>query len=410
MRILLCSEFYAPSCGGVQKVIQEIAEHLVKKRHDVTVATSKLHQRQFKELNGVKIKEFEISGNIVSGIKGDAGTYHNFILTGNFDVLLVKAAQQWTFDALWPILDRIRCRKVHIPCGYSCLYEKNYKTYYKQMPDILRKFDHLIYYAEDYRDINFAKQYGIENYSIIPNGAGKEEFSKAPGLDIRKKYGIGPTDFLFLTVGSPPASKGHFELAEAYLLLKLPFGSALILNGEYPNTALRILSLSGMKLIIKNIIKKIIGKRANDSGRLKNLYRSINADSNKKLLIIDMPREEVVSAFFESDLFVFASHVEYSPLVLFEASAAGLAFLTVPVGNSQEIIQWTQGGQICPAVKNENGCTRVSPQVLAKEMEALAMNRPKLKVLGTAGRKNWSLNFSWDQIADRYEQVLMGKV
>ena len=42
MNYLFSCEFYYPSVGGVQKVIQEIAERLVKKGHKVTIATSAL--------------------------------------------------------------------------------------------------------------------------------------------------------------------------------------------------------------------------------------------------------------------------------------------------------------------------------------------------------------------------------
>jgi glycosyltransferase involved in cell wall biosynthesis len=69
-----------------------------------------------------------------------------------------------------------------------------------------------------------------------------------------------------------------------------------------------------------------------------------------------------------ADLFVFASIVEYSPLVLFEAAAAGTPFLSVPVGNAEEIARWTGGGMICPAARDERGYVRVDPSLLAREM------------------------------------------
>jgi hypothetical protein len=71
MRVLFCCKSYAPSFGDVQKVIQEIAGHLVKRGHSATVATTKLRERNFNELNGVRIKEFEVSGNLVRGLDGE---------------------------------------------------------------------------------------------------------------------------------------------------------------------------------------------------------------------------------------------------------------------------------------------------------------------------------------------------
>ncbi len=63
----------------------------------------------------------------------------------------------------------------------------------------------------------------------------------------------------------------------------------------------------------------------------------IRRDPLKTVLQTELPRSEVVELFFAADLFIFASKVEYSPLVLFEACAAGLPFVSVPVGNAAEI-------------------------------------------------------------------------
>ena len=122
-----------------------------------------------------------------------------------------------------------------------------------------------------------------------------------------------------------------------------------------------------------------------------------------------MPREDVISAFLEADLFVFASKVEYSPLVLFEAAAAGTPFLTVPVGNSREIVRWTGGGWICPADVDERGYTKVLPSVLAREMEKGIRSPEYLRQLGEAGRRAWLERFNWAKIAQSYERILRGE-
>jgi glycosyltransferase involved in cell wall biosynthesis len=127
----------------------------------------------------------------------------------------------------------------------------------------------------------------------------------------------------------------------------------------------------------------------------------------KKLLIVsDYPRQDLVQAYMAADLFVFASNIEYSPLVLFESVAAGTPFLSVPVGNAEEIAKWTGGGIICPANKDARGYTRVDPKVLAREI-AKAIEAPTtLAVLGQAGYAAWKSNYTWDAIATQYEAVL----
>src|SRR6516164_1688776 len=235
MRLLFCCEFYYPSVGGVAEVMCQIAERMVLAGHDVTVATSFHAERKIETHNGVKIRGFKVEGNLVRGISGAAARYRDFVLGFAPDVILIKAAQQWTFDALWPALDSIRARKVFIPCGFSCLYDPAYAEYFIQLPQILRKFDHLIFYANEYRDIDFARAHGLTNISVLPNGASELEFDRPPDPNFRARLGISDDDFVFLTVGSPISTKGHKAIAEAFAKVILNVRSAtLILNGNWP--------------------------------------------------------------------------------------------------------------------------------------------------------------------------------
>lgn len=407
MRILLCCEFYAPSVGGVQEVMKQIAERLVSRGHEVTAATTKLPTRDFNSLNGVNIVDFKISGNLVNGIVGDVEAYRDFVLAGDFDVIMVKAAQQWTFDALWEILPQIKMRKVLIPCGFSGLGELAYSDYFKKMPAILSQFDHLIFYASDYRDINFARKHGLDALSVIPNGASEKEFLVEPDPDFRARHGIDPDDFLFLTVGSFTGIKGHFEVTKAFAEMKLDRPATLILNGNIVPRMTQPALKSIAKKHARGVLQ-MLGLKEKPNAWM-DLAESINEkNENKKVIITDLPRPELVQAFIAADLFVFASNIEYSPLVLFEAAAAGTPFLSVPVGNAAEIASWTGAGVICPAQQDERGYTRVDPTVLAEYMSELAGDRSRLNQLGTAGRKSWLERFTWDKIVIEYEEVLRG--
>jgi glycosyltransferase involved in cell wall biosynthesis len=97
MRLLICCEFYAPSIGGVQEVIRQISERMVKRGHEVIVATTQLANRTFTELNGVHIEGFSVVGNGARGMKGEIKRYQDFVVNAEVDAILIKAAQQWTF-------------------------------------------------------------------------------------------------------------------------------------------------------------------------------------------------------------------------------------------------------------------------------------------------------------------------
>ena len=115
-----------------------------------------------------------------------------------------------------------------------------------------------------------------------------------------------------------------------------------------------------------------------------------------------------MQAFLNADLFVFASNIEYSPLVLFESCAAGLPFITVPVGNAEEIVSWTGAGIVCNAKKDHLGYTRVNPSDLSKKIEYLLLNPALMAQLSKNGKKASIENFNWDVISRRYEKVFMG--
>lgn len=421
MHILIGTDYYHPSVGGQQIVLKEIAERLVKLGHEVTVATSKMQSRQANNHNGVNIKEFNIEGSYVHGLKGKVNDYQNFVLNGDFDVILIKAAQSWAVDALIPILDKIKIRKVFIPCGFSALYNPYYSEYYNIMPAILRQFDHLIFYASDYRDINFAREHNINNFSMIPNGASKIEFSVPRESDFRERLNIDKKDFVILTVGTFTGGKGHYELAQAFQIANFNQPATLILNGNQPSIIPKVKTTVLIKQYLKmgprSMLKRIYRDLLFTFGLVKKLKerdwtdiaKEVNSEkSNKKIIITDLQRQDVIQAFLNSDLFVFASNIEYSPLVLFESAAAGLPFLTVPVGNAKEIIQWTKGGVLCPAPANSNGRINVDSQILAEEIMKLVNDPSKREQLGKEGKKNWSNKLTWKKITTEYEKVLNG--
>jgi glycosyltransferase involved in cell wall biosynthesis len=473
MKLLLCCESYYPARGGVQEVMKQIAERMAAAGHNVSVAARKQPDRISNVHNGVRIHEFDVSGNLVSGLRGEVDRYQEFIKNFDGDAILIKAAQQWSFDALWPILDQVKVRKVFVPCGFSCFYEPDYADYFAQLPDILRKFDHLIFYAEKYRDIDFAKAHGITTFSIIPNGASEIDFGRPADGRLRAKLGIPADDLLFLTVGTPINAKGHKEVGEAFAEMDLGGRNAtLILNGTWPEPSVHV-GRPWVPKWLHNTLRKArrvahkvravapLFLRPNTMRKgLVLLYREgwggvwdrlfpkpttlpapppavaalptatpsppppprlevpdiIGADraikeasGTKRILCLDMPREDVISAFLEADLFVFASKVEYSPLVLFEAAASGTPFLTVAVGNSREIVRWTGGGWICPAEVDERGYIKVSPAVLAREMEKAVHSPEFLRRLSEAGKQAWRNRFTWATIAQSYERILRGE-
>lgn len=380
MKILHAVEFYSPSVGGAQEVVKQISEQLVKRGHEVTVATTKLADRTDSTINGVQIEEFAISGNAVHGFQGELDRYQEFLLSGDFDIMMNYAAQQWATDLVFPILDQLLYHKVLAPCGFSGLFSPQYIQYFEKLPGIMRHYDHLIFHSNIYRDVEFARQHALRHYTVIPNGASEREFNHIdPGF--RQRYGIPEGIPLLLTVGSHTGLKGHSLAIKAFSQARI--GRA-------------ILVIIGNTLGGKGCLPRC--KRWAQWVRLVSMGR-------KRVLLLDPPRKDVVAAYHAADLFIFGSNLECSPLVLFEAMASKTPFVTVACGNAEEIVNWSRGGILIPTVERPDGKVEADADVMARVIEDLIANPEERLHLAEKGYSAWQQKFTWEKVAIQYERL-----
>jgi L-malate glycosyltransferase len=384
MKILHTVEFYYPSIGGAQEVVRHLSERMAKAGHEVYVATTKLPNRKHMEYNGVHIVEFDLTGNHVNGIKGpDAKKYKDFLTSEKFDVIMNYAAQQWATDLFLDVIDKVKAKKVFVPCGFSALYDPDYEGYFKKMPEKLRQYDQLVFLSNDYRDINFAREHGLGDISmIIPNGADETEFSDLATEEekrfIRARYGLG--GLVITTVGNHTNEKGHHELMRAFKMLPITPATLVIAgtikphDGCYDNCELG--ADSG------NNRRKFLGKRI--------------------VLMDGTKRDDVRAVIKASDMFGFFSNIECSPLVLFEAAAAGVPFVASAAGNNAEIAEWTKAGVIVKSHSMPNGRVRVDGKDALKQLTLMAYNKKKRQAMGRAGHKSWKKSYTWDKLTQDY--------
>ena len=378
MNILHTVQLYPPSVGGVQEIVRQLSERLIRRGHSVTVATQRLRERVGTTLNGVQIEEFDISGNAVLGIEGDATRYQEFLRTGDFDVMLNYAAQQWATDLALPILHEIPSSKILVPCGFSALYDERYAEYFSQLPALMAKYDALVFNSEHYRDALFARRHGLSGIEIIPNGAAHEEFDRACGVRFRERYGIRADVPLVLTVGSHTGQKGHSLVLGAFRQSRTRRG-VLALVGNAP-------SWGGCVRACRRTARAI-GART--------LRR-------KRVAVIDPPRPDVVDAFNAADVFAFGSQIECSPVVLVEAMASRTPFVSIAAGNAEEIATWG-GGVVVPTTFTRDGFADARAADMANAIDTLLEDPSRRAKLGDAGHQYWREHLTWDAITDRYE-------
>lgn len=382
MRILHAVEFYSPSVGGAQEVVRQISRRLAARGHDVTVATSADPRRRESCIEGVTVAPFAVSGNHVNGLTGDVEAYRRFVTAGRFDVVMVYAAQQWTCDALLDALPGLPGAKVFAPCGFSGLKSKRYRRYFADMPELLRRFDRLIFHSATYQDHRFAEAHGLHDRCVVvPNGCGRDEFEDLP-TDFRSRYGIPTDEPLILTVGSHTGIKGHAEAIRTLLSRHMPPATLVIIGNDVPG-------LGGCRWTC--------AMRARAARWL--------AGGRKRVLLLDPPRRDVLAAYQAADVFLFLSNVECSPLVLFEAAASETPFVTADVGNASEIAEWTGGGVVVPTTQTTSGKRKADMTAAARLVAGMLEDQDQAAAFGHAGRHRWMESFTWETITEKYEAV-----
>lgn len=358
MRLILTVERYAPAIGGAERVVQRIGEGLAARGHGVTVVTSGKRASEFRD--GVQIERFPVRGNRKQGIRGDVAAPLELIRRIDPDVILSYAAQTWTSDACAGLLDEIgRPALVLAPCGFSALRVPGWEAYFEQMRRLLPRYDALIFHSSHYQDWDFAVAAGAESRHVIPNGADPNTGSG------RFRSHLAPGERLMLTVASHVRSKGHRDSARA-------------LRSVRPGRRVRGVIVAPPR-------------RGTDALRgCQPLCAALNALPGNGLQLLDGRRRATVEdAMASADVFLLPSSVECSPLVIIEAMAAGLPWVSYDVGNVREL----SGGLVV------DGPTELAAAVA----EILDGRHPEL---GAAGRRAWDGDHRWEDIVPRYERVL----
>lgn len=310
---IACNHDYISSVGGCEKVVQQIATKLSGLGHKCFVFSN-------------SYSKFPIAKDNV-GIQNCGKSYNQFcdhVNKINPDFLLIYSD---FFIFLPPMLaqpSKIKAKKILFPVGlnnilsssiFSNLFIKNHSEF------------KVIAHSEKYTDFIFCKQNNIP-VEIIPNGVDFEEFSPASEPYFREKYGFDIHKKLFSNVSNFFPGKGQEILPKILFDIKSNVGDIFEM----------VFICSSSQIGAINRIRE-------------RFYKTIKSCDFQCKILVDIPRKDVVQSFFESDLFLFPSQKEVAPLVIIEAMAAGLPWVSFDVGNVSELL----GGTIIKSSKDKSG-------------------------------------------------------
>lgn len=390
MRILHTSHTYWPHADGVAVVMQRVSEGLAARGHEVTVATGPAPAPPVEEHRGVRIRRFAVRGNQATGHRGDTEAYARFVASFPCDLMLNYAAQICTTDLVLPLLPGLRRGKVIVPCGYSGLRDERYAEYFRRMPAYLRAYDAAVYHSRTYQDARFAADHHLSNSVFINNGGDVAPTTSAKGR-FRARYGVREKTLL-LSVGRVEAMKGQDLVLEALRICGLHDAAVVLVCpdvGRFASGALRTAPgpLFRPRWEARAALYRLVERRL--PGRSHRLEWRLPG-GKAVYVLAGLPREDVLAAYQDADLFVFGSRVECSPLVVIESMAAGTPFISTPVGNVPEL----PGGVIVSDAGE-----------MAAAMDRLARRGDEWRELSAAGRSAWRQHHTWDQVVDQYERL-----
>lgn len=371
--------FYLPTFGGVEKVIQELAEKQVRDGHEVHVfcCDSDKYRR-------IKKKEEVINGVIVHRIPYVARLSLNTFIwpsllwdfKGKFDIIHSHVSGH-DYVLVAGILARLTGAK-HIHTTHCPWTDSSFR------PPILRPFLFLNDLIMNRVSFNFVDKIIsitpweipiLEKYTkrkkveVIPNGMDKILFEKVKNNEFRKKHNIKEKN-LVLFFGRLNPTKGPEKLAKAAI------------------------NISKRR---KDVAFVWVGP---DEGKAEEVKRLIAPHKNMHYLGPINGKDKIAEMYQAADIYALPSYREGLPLTLFEAMASGLPIVASPVNGIPYEMK-----------EGENGLFAKYGDIkkIEENITELLDNKKKAEEMSENNIKK-SKNFDWENIyqrtMDQYEKLL----
>ncbi len=314
MRIAHISMFYYPTIGGVEKVIEELAQRQLKEGHEVHVfccdSDKYKRVRPLNEvINGVRVHRHRcwlrlslftfiwptLLFNKILWLK-DFDVFHSHVSGHLYNLIVGIVAKikgvRYVHTTHCPWTEAFRPLAVRIPLFFTNLVFNR----------IAFKFIDKIIAITPWELPILKKWIKDESkITVLPNGMDKIFFTKIKNNDFRSKFKIPEKEKLVLFFGRYNVTKGPEKLILA---------AKEILKERNDITFLFVGPDEGM------------------------LPQMLELSKDVKKIIIEGPirdRKEVVKMYQSADVFPMPSFREGLPLTLFEAMASGLPIVASPV-------------------------------------------------------------------------------
>lgn len=369
--------------GGTVTTVHEVSKRLVKRGHQVTIATTDMISSQNRK-PGLKRSEW-IDGILVKRFPAHL-CFHQYYFTPKMAKEIIKESPDIihgigarNFQSDLGALFAHRTGLPFVLSGYGSLI-------YYGLGDIFSKalYDGLTLKLLIKKAIRFIAQSGIECKAAIKYGILEERIRLIPtGTDL-KEFSTGRPD----------------ELTEKYKFNGFKAKSIILFVGRInPIKGLEFLFKSFSQLIrdkqFSRMLFLIVGEDQNYWAHLQSLS-SFKEIKSYLVWLAKPSRRDIINAFHLADIFVLPSVFEHCPHVIHEAGACKLPVIATKVGGIPDIIRDGETGLLV-----EYGDIKQ----LVSRIKLLLANKDLRSRLGQSLFEQTEKKYSWDVITRKHEQL-----
>jgi glycosyltransferase involved in cell wall biosynthesis len=273
---------------------------------------------------------------------------------------------------------RIAARRAGIPLVLHEHFADPKMPPYQKIPDLFLRnlIDHAIAVSQSTADFLIKERYVPEDRVVVVfNGAPLDQFAPRPrdeGYAIRAELGIPMTAPVITTIGRLNAQKGHDTLIAAA-------GPVIVRHPE-------------ARFLI-----------AGDGDLMEPLKAQASTLGIAEQVVFAGHRKDIPEILAATDVLCISSNYEGTPLVLFEAMAAGKAVVSTAVDGCREVIQDRKTGLLVPPKDPEK-----LGEALIKVIEDVPL-RARLEKAALLASKRYDISECMRLMQQVYDDVLREK-
>lgn len=363
LKIAILVNHFSPSVGGAEKVAETIADFLCQ-YHKIAIFTRRMKDRN-KQKFPYKLREYS---------PGDFATFEKKLSDFNPDVVLIYSD---VFDFFRQLAIRSNPFKLILAlCGANWLY--SHPNYVNIVLRNMSNIHRVICHSKRERDFKLCShEQVVPKTVIIPNGIWLSEFDSVSKTKKELNPKIADKKWI-LNVSNFFPGKGQEHLIK-------------ILSGMQNKDFAYIQVANDVDFAIGEILEH----------KWKKSIVSLKRLGIETILAKNIPREDVIAYFKNSNVFAFTSEKEVAPLVLLEAMAAELPWVSTNIGNSQDL----EGGICIPVVKDSRFYSVFDDRTINLFREGIErlLGTPKI---AENGRRQVERDLNWGRILPEYLSVV----